>query len=260
MAGRVRAWAPRLAALIISVAVLSGCVRAEVAVRVEEDGSGTASVLFAFQESLLEMMASLDEGGGGDFDPREVFSDLDPGELPEGTKVEEYQHDGFVGSRITIPFQDVQELGSLLGFVTSGASVPPDSTEEGAFRRFSLERTDDGWRLDAVAAPLSTEEDLETADDAFTKQFLEDASFTIKVRLPGKIEEHNADQVDGNELTWRLDFQSTEARQLTAVSTGSDSGDGRPWLLIGGVAVGAVALGAIGWDVRRRRRAAAAQL
>lgn len=250
---RAQAAPPRLAFLVAVVVLFGGCVRAEIGIRVEDDGSGTATVLFAFKESMLELMSSLDEGESEDFDPKAVFSDVDMSLLPSGTKVVPYEQDGFVGSRITMPFKEVHELSNLLGFVTSGASVPTEATEEGAFERFALERTEDGWRLNATAAPLSTEEDLEASDEAFTKQFLEDASFTIKVRLPGKITQHNADKVDGNELTWNLDFESTEARELRAVSSGSDSGDGPPWVLVGGGLVGVVALGAIGWDVRRRR-------
>lgn len=257
----VRQWSslgPRVALAALAVMLFSGCVRAEIAVRVDDDGSGTASVLFAFKESLLELMSSLDEGESEDFDPQDVFSDIDRDALPEGTKIQPYKADGFVGSRIDMPFKDAEELAGLLGFVTSGAAVPTDpASEEGGFEQFNIERTADGWRLDAVAAPLASEEDLASADDEFTKQFLEDASFTIKVRLPGKIKEHNADKVDGNELTWNLDFESTEGRALRAVSTGSGSGDGLPWVLIGGGVVGLVALGAIGWDVRRRKARAA---
>lgn len=254
----MRALGPRLALVAMAVVLFSGCIRAEIGVRLDDDGSGTATVLFAFKESFLDLMGELGDGETDDFDPREVFSDIDQSQLPSGTKVESYDADGFVGSRITMPFKDVSELGNLLGFVTSGASVPTDpGSDEGGFERFNLERTEDGWRLDAVAAPLATEEDIATADDSFTKTFLEDASFTIKIRLPGKIKEHNADKVEGNQLIWNLDFESTEARPLRAVSIGSGSGssDGPPWVLIAGVAVGVVALGGIAWDVNRRRQA-----
>ncbi|MGE0227031.1 MAG: hypothetical protein AB7I38_10285 [Dehalococcoidia bacterium] len=245
----------RLALLVMVVALLSGCVRAEIGVHVEEDGSGTATVLFAFEESFIDLMSSLDGGSGEEFDPEDVFSDIDPSDLPEGTEVERYEADGFVGSRITMPFQDVQELSSLLGFVTTGAAVPAEAAQdEGGFERFAIERTEDGWRLDAVAAALTTEEDLENAEDAFTQDFFESASFTITIELPGAVEEHNADEVDGNALTWNLDFESTEARELHAVTTTSGGGDGAPWVLIGAVVAGVVALAAVGWDINRRRR------
>ncbi|MEZ4554184.1 MAG: hypothetical protein R3B59_09785 [Dehalococcoidia bacterium] len=254
--GRIgRRLAGRLALLGVALVLLGGCVRAEIGVHVEDDGSGTATVLFAFKESFIDLMSSLDEGSSEEFDPEEVFSDIDRSQLPEGTEVDRYEEDGFVGSRITMPFRDVQELAGLLGFVTTGAAVPSEAAEdEGGFERFAIERTDDGWRLDAVAAALTTEEDLESADDAFTQEFFEDASFTITIQLPGRIQEHNADEVDGNELTWNLDFESTEPRELRAVSSTSGDGDGPPWVLIGAVAAGVVALAAVGWDINRRRR------
>lgn len=253
---RIQAPALRAGVLASMVLLFGGCVRAEIAVHVDDDGSGTASVLFGFKKSLLDLMSSLDESGSGaPFDPADVFSDVDRGSLPEGTKVEPYDADGFVGSRITMPFRDVQELPDLLKRVTSDATVPGETApagSDGGFERFAIARTEQGWRLDAVAAPLASEQDVST-DDEFTQQFLKDASFTIKVRLPGKVGAHNADEVHGNELTWKLDLQSTQPRELRAETSGSGSGSGLPWVLIGGGVVGALALGGIGWDIRRRK-------
>ena len=37
-------------------------------------------------------------------------------------------------------------------------------------------------------------------------QLLEDAAFTIRIELPGDVERHNADAVDGGALVWSLDL------------------------------------------------------
>ena len=37
-------------------------------------------------------------------------------------------------------------------------------------------------------------------------QLLEDAAFTIRIELPGDVEGHNADAVDGGALVWSLDL------------------------------------------------------
>lgn len=255
---RLRRLAPRMALLACVAVLFGGCIRAEIAVHVEDDGSGTASVLFAFEKSMLDLMGSLDESGSGDaFKPDEVFSDLDRSALPDGTRVEPYSADDFVGSRITVPFQRVEDLPQLLNLVTAGTTLPSDggvSGGEGGFRSFSITRTEGGWRLDAVAEPLAPEGDgaSDELGGDFGSALLEDASFAIKVKLPGKVQEHNADEVHGNELTWKLDFESSEPRELHAKTSGDDSG-GRSWVLIGGGVVVLIALAGVGWDINRRR-------
>ena len=37
-------------------------------------------------------------------------------------------------------------------------------------------------------------------------QLLEDAAFTIRIELPGDVEGHNADAIDGGALVWSLDL------------------------------------------------------
>jgi len=101
-----------------------------------------------------------------------------------------------------------------------------------------------------VAAPLSSEEDLAASDDAFTGEFLERRVIYEQGADAGEIREHSAGNAKGSESTWSLDLELTEARELRAVSTGSDTEGGLPWVLMAGVAAGVVAFGAIAWRVR----------
>ena len=58
-------------------------------------------------------------------------------------------------------------------------------------------------------------------------QLLEDAAFTIRIELPGDVEGHNADAVDGGALVWSLDLLSDQPRDLLArIGGGGGGGDG----------------------------------
>ncbi len=58
-------------------------------------------------------------------------------------------------------------------------------------------------------------------------QLLEDAAFTIRIELPGDVEGHNADAVDGGALVWSLDLLSDQPRDLMArIGGGGGGGDG----------------------------------
>jgi hypothetical protein len=247
----------QLALLLALASLLVGCVQAEIAIDVKQDGSGSASVLFAFDRSLVELLGSLDESGSNEkFDAQSMVDDVDRSELPPGSKVEPYEQGGFVGARITSPFERAEDLPHLLETMSAAMSLPGDEStgveDTGTgFEHFVIEHTKDGWRLDAVVEPASTEEPT-AEDDELTSDLMKDASFTIKVRLPGKVEEHNADEELDGQLTWKLDLLSTEPRTLSA-RTG-DSGGGVPWVLVAGGGAGVLGLGAVGWDINRRRR------
>lgn len=255
----------RLVSLAMLAAVLGGCVQAEVAVRVDDDGSGTASVLFAFDKSLLELLGSFGQGDSSSegFDPKSVFDGVDKTQLPPGTTVEPYEGGDFVGARITAPFEKVEDLPALLDRITSGVSLPSDTSASdtgSGFERFVIERAGEGWRFEAVVEPASTADSGGSSDELggdLAASFLKDASFTVKVKLPGKVQEHNADEEDSGELTWDLDLQSSEPRVLSARSAG---GDGEfPWVIVAGGVIGLLAVSGVAWDIARRRRRAATE-
>ena len=56
--------------------------------------------------------------------------------------------------------------------------------------------------------------------DAFTKELLDsilkDASVTLKLKLPGRIVESNADSTSNGEMTWKLPLVSDSAKTLSA--------------------------------------------
>jgi hypothetical protein len=245
--------------LVALASLLAGCVQAEIDIDVNEDGSGTASVLFAFDRSLLGLLGSLDESGSTaeEVDAQSIASDVDRGALPPGSKVEPYERGDFIGARVTSPFGRVEDVPALLEKMSAAISLPGDDgtaaeESESGFEHFAIQRTEDGWRLDAVVEPVSTEAPGTEEDDEFASALLDDASFTINVKLPGKVQEHNADEEADGRLTWKLDLQSTEPRTLSART--SEDSVGVPWTLVAGGGAGLAGLGVVALDVNRRRR------
>ncbi len=71
----------------LAVLMLTGCIRAEIAIHVNDDGSGTVSVLTAIDGAVLAAFA--DEGGGGGLgelvggdDLAAAFAEIDEADLP----------------------------------------------------------------------------------------------------------------------------------------------------------------------------------
>jgi hypothetical protein len=257
----------------LAALVLTGCIRAEIAIRVNEEGSGTVSVLTAVDGSVLAAFAG--EGGSGlgdllgdgDGDIASAFTDVDDEDLPPGASIEAYEDGDFVGARVTVPFEAGDDVASALDQLSEeSGDETPFAGVGGAFESFVLERDGegDGWRFEAQLSEDATDAGLgdgggDAFGDAIAGALLGDASFTVRLALPGEIVEHDADELTDGELVWHLDVLDPGARPLMARSeASSDSGGGvsSGVLVIGLLVVaGLLTAGAVGWAVRERSRA-----
>jgi hypothetical protein len=259
----------RLAGLLVLALLATGCFRIEIGIRVNADGSGTVSVLTAVDESFADAFDGLGGGDGGDgggFDLQEAFSEVEQADLPEGASIEPYEEGDFSGLRVTVPFGSGDDVAASIertfGAV-SGDAGGGLTGDDGLFRSLVLERTDDGWRFEAEL-DLGSEELTGDSDDspfgnAFAELLLGDASFEIRLALPGQVESHNADDLDGDELIWKVDFLSGEVLTLSAVSTagsGSSGGGNTVAIVIAVIALVGV-IGAAVWFAYTRRSGAA---
>ncbi|MYD65181.1 MAG: hypothetical protein F4X26_04220 [Chloroflexi bacterium] len=193
--------------LLLAVTAFSmvGCIRYELGFVVNNDGSGTMSVLLAISDQISAMTGMTTEDA----------LPLDPSALP-GTAVEEYSQDGFSGMRVTVPFASLQQLGFFMGTEQADALTNEfDLRPDGA----------GGWSFSTVLVP-ATEAAGPAADQAgaLPPELLQGGWARIRVQLPGTIAEHNADRVEGGVLIWDIDLTSTEPRTLTATTTGADAG------------------------------------
>ena len=250
---RLRSGLWPLAALLAFAVVASSCVRIEIAIRVNDDGSGTVSVLAAGDRSFAEALGDDAGAGGGAFD-LSAFTEIGQGELPPGASVERYEDGDFVGARITMPFESDADVAASIERTFTAAGGEGD-----AFRRFVLESDGDGWRFEAEPAISDSdagEGDPFGEEGAELAQFLlRDASFVVRLTLPGEVIEHNADETGPQgELVWNLDLVGGEVRTLSATSR-AVSGDGGGDGAVIAVAVVALLLAAgVGVALVARRR------
>jgi hypothetical protein len=245
--------AVKLIGLLVLAVLATGCFRIEIGIRVSEDGSGTVSVLTAVDESFAQA--------------EEAFSEVEQADLPPGASVEPYEEGDFSGLRVTVPFSSGDDVAASIErtFGAGGVNIgEAPSGDDGLFRSLVLERTDGGWRfeaeLDLSSEELSGDSDDSPFGNAFAELLLGDASFVIRLALPGEIESHNADDVDGDELIWKVDFLSGEVRTLSAVSTagsGSSGGGDTAIIVIAAIVLVGV-IGAAVWFAQTRRSGATA--
>ena len=98
----VRARRLALAGALGLIAILmAGCIRFELTLSVEEDGSGELRVISA----IAEEWAALAEGG--------LLTD-DATSIHPSARSEEYDEGGFVGQSVTVQFADLDELDGVL--------------------------------------------------------------------------------------------------------------------------------------------------
>ncbi len=217
--------------------VTMACVRFEIGFVVNEDGSGVISYQVALQDEVVAM-ADL-AGEGDDFNLVDEMEDL-----PPGAEVQEYEEDGYTGVIVTVPiadFSDEQAVDAVLsglGDSTGGDPQPfdvPTISTDG----------DGAWEFSMLIPSSEDSGDLmglggsEEGVDEFAAMLLADASFRVRLKLPGELTEHNADRIEDGALVWELDILSTESRQLTASSV---SGGGFPIVPVVAVVAGAAVL------------------
>ena len=217
--------------------VLTGGIRIEVTFTVEEDGSGAMDMVVALDEALL----ALSEESPDDF-----VGNVD--DLPPGAVVDEYREDGFVGQVVRVPIPDMELALESLG----GVDDMTDATD------FEFVREGDGWRFTMEIPPLGEELAGENGELAagLAAALLDEASFRVRVLLPGEVAEHNADRVENGVLVWELSLTSKEPRTLSARSETVGVG---PAIIavVAGAAAAVVVLAAVAARsaVRARRRA-----
>ena len=250
-----------LAALLALAVLATGCFRAEIAIRVNADGSGTVSVLTAFDRSLMEASGGDDASGLGAFDLSDL-TEIDESELPPGASVEPYEEGDFIGVRVTAPFEAGDDVAASIDRILAGTGgeSSPLAGDDAAFRRLVLERDGDGWRfeaeMDISAGELTEETGGDPFSEAFARLLLGDASFVVRLSLPGESVSHNADEIGpDSELVWNIDIFGGETRTLSASSDASGEGGGGGTTIVVAVAALLVVVLAVVY-VRRQRGAA----
>lgn len=209
------------------VLLLSGCLKYDLRVLVNEDDTMDGVLIFA---------VARDFALGSDIFAQSVELTPSSGSIAR----ERYEDEDYVGTKYTLTGVPISELNVL----SSDASTD-----------YSLTRQGDEFVLDARLSFNIGSQDVPAATTNFTA--------LIAFTFPGEVLESNG-SMDGNTVTW-ADLRADAANELTArasaIENGAagDTGGGLPWWAW--VAGGVVLLAAIGAVVAlllRRRRSAAA--
>ena len=205
----------RLLALLclFGVLAIAGCIRVEIAISVNDDGSGVIGYTIAISDEFREFSGSM----GDDLETLGLPSEDDLEGLPAGSEIQEYLEDGYLGFVVSIPFDDPSHLESVLEDVQGGGGeeLLPEVWQD----------QDGGWRF-SMKIPASQEAGLSDtvgmSDEmgfALAETLLGDGWFRVRISLPGDVVEHNADRVEGDTLVWETSLTSTEPRDMMARTT-----------------------------------------
>ena len=174
---------------------MTGCLRFEMAISINDDGSGVFGTIVAISDEFTEATGASSEEG------------IPTDDLPPGAEVSEYREDGFTGIELAIPFANTAQLALL----TSGMGE-----DAGGLNDFTLERNDSGGWTFSMLGSVETGEITGDAGGITPEEILEGTFFRIRIALPGELVEHNADRIEDGALVWELDLTATEPRELTA--------------------------------------------
>lgn len=252
----------RLVPLLVILLALSACkVRIELDTTIEADGSGAVSFAVGFDDEFrqaIETFSQLDDESSGDF-----FEDIE-GDAPEGWSTERFSDGDIEGVRISRDFADLDDLRDAFreaqGFGEGGDELGAGSPTPGLGDEVSIERDGDILTIE-LAAPEMTPTTT-GADDFFGDENpFEDLELEVVVRftLPGEIQDHNADETEGNTLIWRFD-QESEPTPIRATSDTSQSAGGSDFPIALVIAIAVLVAGGAGlffWNQNRRKPAPA---
>jgi hypothetical protein len=175
----------RVLAVLACALLVTGCYRSDFGVTVEDDGSGTVDIVLAVDPDRLQELSEQfgDDAGLGDDPCAQIREESQTDEeLPEGAEVEPYEEDGFCGVRVRASFEAGTDIGSFVLDDLQFGSSTDDSPV--VFETFVIERDGEGWRFDATT---SSSADTEGIDSGILEGFLDDASNTVRVKLPGGV-------------------------------------------------------------------------
>lgn len=229
----------RLIVLAALVAVVASACKIETnfGVVINEDGSGTIKAEVGMDDEAQQFL--LTEGS----DP---FEGNDLSEVPGAVQTTESRGDLDYWI-IEVPVEDVTQIEEDV-----------TSAENSLLSAFDVEVTD---TLISVRATAAADEAMGEQTEGFDPSVLEDSlSFNVRITLPGKILEHNADSREGNTLIWEVPiFGGTldvQAQSDPSQAPDGGGGGGIPmWVWIAIAA--AVVAGAIYYFMQQQKKAGA---
>jgi len=232
-------WLKSLALVVVVLTTATGCLRMDVAVRVEPDGTGIVEIEMLLSETLTELAEAFSDEDAGD-PCAEMLDESAMSDMPAGAEARELSKDGWCGVKISFPFTDF-DLTEL-------------STADGMPIRLWVEHQTVFFDLDVSDLTADFEEDMSFEQmAAMAKVFdleLDEPKMVFEVTLPGASVDHNANSTQGSTFNWELDLFGDESRTSFYASAdmsrsdNSDNASSSGLFLVGGL-VGGLGLAAI---------------
>lgn len=202
-----------LAALLL--VALTGCLKADMGLRLHDDDTVSGEIKFGVSKDLVEMM-------GGDLDE---LMDSGDGDFPEGAKVEEWSDGDYVGQKISferVPLAEMNDGDDIL--------ITREGDEFVFGSSLLIEEAGAASEGGSEELPLPDGMDLPTPD------------VEVRVTFPGEVIEANG-SIDGNTVTWdAADLVGIEEMAARGSAIDNGKADGGGWLtllirIIGGVLI-----------------------
>ncbi len=184
MGQRSMRWGKTTMVAVLAV-IAAGCMRADIGVTVEEDGSGVLTFAQLYGPEFRELADELD------LDEDEEFTEFEES-MPDGAEFSDVVDGEYEGRQATMTFDSLEELNAL---ADEALVVEPD--EQGTFDSFAVTQDGSAYAFDAVYRE-SDFDDFEGEND------VEPGQVVVMLELPGTVTDDNADEVDGDVLTWRI--------------------------------------------------------
>ena len=228
-------WLKRLALVVVVLTTATGCLRMDVAIRVEPDGTGTVEIEMLLSETLTELAEAFSDEDAGDL-CAEMLNESAMSDMPAGAEARELSKDGWCGAEISFPFTDFD----LTEF----------STADGMPIRLWVENQTVFFDLDVSDLTADFEEDMSFEQmAAMAKVFdleLDEPKMVFEVTLPGASVDHNADSTQGSTFNWELDLFGDESRTSFYASAdmsrsdNSDNASSSGLFFVGGLGLAAI--------------------
>ncbi|WP_435298759.1 LppM family (lipo)protein [Timonella sp. A28] len=200
-------------ALALAMAfLLSGCMRMQVNVELEEDDKASGSIVFAVSDTAAEQLG---------VSPDELFTAMTAeGDVaPEGSTAEDYAQDGYTGKKYTFESQPLDS-----SFNDPNLTITRDGDDYVVTGKFNAEE---------AGIPAENE------DDPAVTALLEQVDISFNITFPGEVKESNG-TVNGKTVTWT--YAIGEDLTMSARGSAESSGAGMPALLVIGLTIGALIL------------------
>ena len=228
-------WLKRLALVVVVLTTATGCLRMDMAIRVEPDGTGTVEIEMLLSETLTEFAEAFSDEDAGDL-CAEMLNESAMSDMPAGAEARELSKDGWCGAEISFPFTDFD----LTEFATA----------DGMPIRLWVENQTVFFDLDVSDLTADFEEDMSFEQmAAMAKVFdleLDEPKMVFEVTLPGASVDHNADSTQGSTFNWELDLFGDESRTSFYASAdmsrsdNSDNASSSGLFLVGGLGLAAI--------------------